>query len=262
MTPKPRRKTLKKLVLILVATAAVAFPAGAGAATLKGIVVGKQSTRHVLVVAGRGGAAWSIHTASSARVGAVVTATARRNADGTYAASAVRVRGRASHARVHGVVIGAAAGMTFLSAGRSVLVVRSHARSLFSTSAGPAPGTVANVGVTIGQSGALTATSMTPTGQTNQIVIQATVAGIVPPTATTPGSLTLTINGQTLIIPLAAGTTVPATLTPGSTVTLTVKFGASGATGTNAKDDEDDDDQGEDEDDDSGSDSGSDSNSD
>jgi hypothetical protein len=103
---------------------------------------------------------------------------------------------------------------------------------------------------------------MTPTGQTNQIVIQATVAGIVPPTATTPGSLTLTINGQTLIIPLAAGTTVPATLTPGSTVTLTVKFGASGATGTNAKDDEDDDDQGEDEDDDSGSDSGSDSNSD
>lgn len=120
--------------------------------------------------------------------------------------------------------------------------------------AGPAPGTVANVSVSVTPQGGLNTTSITPTGQSGSIVIQAIVASIVPATATTPGSLTLTINGQPLVLPLPAGTVLPAAVVQGSPVTLTVNFGAGGPSaqpcGKHECDDEDDDDQGDDEDDD------------
>ncbi len=249
---------MKKLIVTAAAAVAVAYPAGAGAATFKGTVVERLASRHVLVVAARSGTAWSVHTASAARVGAVVTVSATARRDGTFSASRVAVTGRAHRARLHGVVLQSVAGLTFLSAGRSIVLVHSRGRALEAVgSHGPQPGAVANVGVSIGANGTLNATSITTTGQANTIVIQATVTSITPATATTAGSLTLSVNGQTLTVPLAPGMTVPATLAPGSTVTLTISFGSGGATGTSAADDDDNEnDQGDNSD--SGSSSGSD----
>jgi hypothetical protein len=70
--------------------------------------------------------------------------------------SAVRSVGLAHHARIHGVVVKRAQGVTFVSAGGSLLAIRSHSgRRLASLSASsdPAPGTVvtADVSITNGQ---------------------------------------------------------------------------------------------------------------
>lgn len=240
---------MKKIVITLAAVVAVALPANASAARLHGVVVSKQKPRDVLVIAARSGKVWTVHTRSAARVGAVVTVSAKRASNGTYAATRVRTTGRVSRARIRGVVIRNVRGMTFLSAGRSVVPVRSKARSLMSaTQSGPLPGTVADVGVTIGQSGSLTATSITPAGHSNEIVIQAIVAAITPATATTPGSLTLTVAGQRLVIPLPAGTVLSPTVVVGSMVTLRLRFGPADPGGTNPDDDEDVDDTTDDDD--------------
>ncbi len=249
---------MKKLIVTAAAAVAVAYPVGAGAATFKGTVVERLASRHVLVVAARSGTAWSVHTTSAARVGAVVTVSATARRDGTFSGSRVAVTGRAHRAQLHGVVLQSIAGLTFLSAGQSVVLVHSHGRALAAVgSHGPQPGAVANVGVSIGANGTLNATSITTTGQANTIVIQATVTSITPATATTAGSLTLSVNGQTLTVALAPGMTVPATLAPGSTVTLTISFASGNPTGTSAEDDDNNEnDQGDDSD--SGSSSGSD----
>jgi hypothetical protein len=244
---------MRKTVIALVLVAAAALPANATAARLHGIVVSKQPAAHVLVVAARNGTAWTVRTGSTAAVGSIVTASAKPRPDGTFAASQLRTLGRASHARVRGVVIKSVAGTTFLSAGRSIIAVRSKKRTLMSRAqTGPAPGTVATVGLSIGQSGSLTATSMTPTGKSDRIVIEATVSSLTPATATTPGSLTLAVGGQPLVIPLPAGTTLSSTVVAGAMVTLTIKLQPTGPVGgtkpgDTAKDDDDDEDEEEDE---------------
>lgn len=66
------------------------------------------------------------------------------------------------------------------------------------------------------------------------------MAAITPATATTAGSLTLAVNGQTLVIPLPAGTVLPPTLVPGATVTLPLALGPSGPVGRDPEHDDDD----------------------
>lgn len=239
---------------------AVLYPAAAGAATFKGTVVSRQAARHVLVVTSNAGLVRTVHTSSTARAGSVVSVRAAVRPDGTFTGLRVAVVGHAKKAHVRGVIVARAHGVTFLSGNRSVLAVRTR-RALASVGSGTPPvGAVANIGVTIGLAGALTQTSATTVGKTNNIVIQATVDSITPATATTPGSLVLKIGTETFTIPLAAGTTLPATIVQGAIVTLTISFGADGAT-AGGHDDDEDDDEGDDDDDDDGSGSGSDDDS-
>jgi hypothetical protein len=243
---------MKKTVIALAIAVAAALPADAAAAQLRGIVVSKQKAGHVLVVAAPNGTAWTVHTTATAGVGSVVAVGAKQRADGTFLASRLQAFGRAWHARVRAVVSKHVAGMTFLSAGRSVIAVRSKRRSLMSAAGlGPAPGTIATVGLSIGQGGSLTATSMTPTGKSNEIVIQASVASITPATATTPGSITLTVGGQSLAIPLPAGTALSPSVIAGSTLMLTIRLQPTGPVASPDEDEDDDDqDEAEDEEDD------------
>lgn len=76
-------------------------------------------------------------------------------------------------------------------------------------------------------------------GQSNDVVIQATVAAITPATATTPGSLTLTVAGQTLVLPLPSGTVLPPGVVAGSMITLRLRFGPAAGTGGTDPEDED-----------------------
>ena len=117
---------MKKIVLPLIAAAAVAFPAAAGAGSFSGIVVAKQVRRHALVVASHTGVVRVVHTHHLAtRVGARVTVTARRLGDGTFSATKLSVRGRAHRARIHGVVVRRLRGRVLIAAGHSVLSIRS-----------------------------------------------------------------------------------------------------------------------------------------
>ena len=251
---------MKKFILTGAIVCAALYPAAAGAATFRGTVVSSQhsQTRHVLVVS-TNGLVRTVHTRTAAKAGSVVSVTASARLDGTFNASRVAIVGHTRKAHIRGVVLSRSHGMTFLSGGRSVIAVRSSGRALASVGGGsPPPGAVANVGVTIGAQGSLTQTSISSAGQSNNIVIQATVDSITPATATTAGSLVLKVGTQTFTVPLAIGSTLPATIVPGATVTLTISFGASGASGTSGDDQGDDDDSNDDNNDDSGDDNGDD----
>jgi hypothetical protein len=254
---------MKKSLVAGILVIAALYPAAAGAATFKATVVANRHASHVLVVTSKAGLVRTLHTSSTAKAGSVVSVSAVVRADGTFTASRVAVVGHAKRAHIQGVIVARAHGMTFVSGNRSVLAVRSG-RVLASVGTGtPLPGTVANIGVTIGVAGALTQTSATPVGVSTDIVIQATVDSITPATATTPGSLVLKIGTETFTIPLAAGTVLPAAIVQGATVSLTISFGNNGATASGDDDENDDNDDngdgGHGGDGSSGSDSGSDS---
>jgi hypothetical protein len=243
---------MKKSIITGAIVFAALYPAAAGAANFKGTVVSNQhsKTRHVLVVS-TNGLVRTVHTTKAAKAGSIVSVTAASRVDGTFNASRVAIVGHARKAHIRGVVLSRSHGMTFLSGGRSVIAVRSSGRALASVGTGsPPPGAVANVGVTIGTTGTLTQTSISTAGQSNDIVIQATVDSITPATATTAGNIVLKVGTQTFNVPLAAGTTLPATIVQGATVTLTVSFGANGPSAGSGDDEGDDDDSNDDNNDD------------
>jgi hypothetical protein len=221
---------VKKLLLAVAVAAAAIFPTSAFAGTFSGVVVGNSGGN--LAVASKTGVVRTVHTRAHLRLGT------RVRVNGT----AVRSTGVAHRARVHGVVVGRSHGVTFLAAGHSLLAVRAQGRRLASATAAPATGAVVNSTVVIG-SGQLTQQSMQVVGSAGSVTIQA------PVTAVGPGTITVTVNGQSLTIPLPAGIQLPASLV-GQSVTLNVTLSVSGATAKADDDDQgdDNDDQGEDED--------------
>jgi hypothetical protein len=76
------------------------------------------------------------------------------------------------------------------------------------------------------------------------VTLQVTIAAVTPATSTTAGSITLTINGQTLVIPLPAGTVLPPAFVANATVGFTVEFKQPGANGQGDDDQGDDDNNG------------------
>lgn len=192
------------LLVIGVATAALAlWPAGAGAANLRGVVVGKQ--HGMLLVATPSGLVQAMR--GTASIGSRL--------------DAGRVVGRATRARIHGIVIKRIGTTMFLSSNRHLLAVHTGRRlaAAAQTPGQPvAPGTVVNTTVGVKQNGELDEQDEDDVGQVNgNIPVQATI------TAVGNGTVTLSVNGQTLTVNLPAGLTLPATLV-GQTVTLNVSL--------------------------------------
>src|SRR5436309_8411802 len=102
---------MRKLALIaVVAGAAAIFPTAAFAA-FNGTVVAKSP--RTLGVATKSGAIQTVRTPVRARIGARVHVNGSR----------VRVIGRATHVRIHGVIVRRSGSTTFLAAGRSLLAL-------------------------------------------------------------------------------------------------------------------------------------------
>ena len=215
---------MKRLLVVgLLAAAAAVFPAVAGAATFRGVVVARQSG--VLLVAGPSGSVRAF--SGQARVGARVVLSGQR----------LRVVGLARRAQLRGVVVRRSGGLVFLSAARHVLAVRSS-RLLASggdTPTGPQPGDVVSAQVGINDEGDLSEQEVEDVGHQGGTSVQAVVSAVA------PGSVTLTVNGQQLTIPLPAGLSLPATLV-GTQVELQLSFAGGEATAASATED----DQGED----------------
>jgi hypothetical protein len=186
---------MKKLVLAAAVAAAAAFPTTALAGTFTGVVVGKGGG--ALAVASKGGLVRTVHSRANLRLGA------RVHVNGT----AVRSFGVASRARVQGVVLRRVGRTTFLAAGRSLLAMRA--------ATAPSSGAVVDATVGIG-GGALTQQSLQVVGHDERVTVLATV------TAVGPGTITVSVNGQPLMLRLPAGIQLPASLV-GQSVTLTVK---------------------------------------
>jgi uncharacterized membrane protein YgcG len=220
---------VKRLVFIasLVAAAAALYPAYAGAATVKGVVVGRSAARGTIAVASARGAVRTLHVAKLVRVGSTVTATATARTDGTFTASHVAVRGHVHRARIHGVVTARTSGRFLLSAGRSMILVRAHAarRALASAKDGPPPvGTTVDTTVGIKDDGELDEQATKTDGNQAIVEIEGTVMAVSGSTfqVKTEGGLPLTINvptGMTVNVAVGDEVELKADL-QGATLTL------------------------------------------
>ena len=144
---------LALLVPVAAAAAAVAVPT-AGAGTFKGIVVERDAARHTIAVASPSGVVRTVRTNRLRAAGTRVSVSAAKLPDLTFRASRVTVLGRAGAARVHGVVLRHLQARTLVSAGGSVLSIRTTART-FASANSMRPGTIVNARVRISRGRAL-----------------------------------------------------------------------------------------------------------
>ena len=224
---------MKKLVPFIAAAAALgAWPAASDAASFSGVVVARQGG--VTLVAARSGAVHAFH--ARARVGDRVVARG----------SGLAVVGRARTAHIRGIVVRRSGGRVFITAAHRILMVHTGSRRLAAAAdAAPQPGAVVSTTVSVNPTGELDEENEQEVGEAQNVQVQATISAVG------QGTVTLTVNGQTLTIPLPAGLTLPASVV-GQTVTLNLSF-SNGQVTAEDNDDQGDDDRG---DDDSGGDDG------
>jgi hypothetical protein len=203
------------LLLIGVATAALAlWPAGAGAANMRGVVVGKQ--HGLLLVATPSGLVQAVR--GHASIGSRLVGT--------------RIVGHATKAHIHGIVVKRVGTTLFLSSNKHLLAVHTGRRLAAVAPTPTTPGAVVNETVGVKENGELEQEDEDEVGEVSgNIQVQATI------TAVGNGTVTLTVNGQPLTVNLPAGLTLPASLV-GQTVTLNVSL--------RNNNDDNDDDQGDD----------------
>ena len=207
------------LLAALAAVTAALWPAAGSAATFKGIVVAKQ--RGTLLVASPAGL---VRAASgNAAVGSRVVLT------GGHAT----VVGRATKARIRGIIVRHVGTTLFISSNRHLLALHTARVLADTTPTTPtAPGTIVSAQVGI-SNGELDDEGETELGQVsgNTLAVQATIAAVA------PGSVTLNVQGQTLTVPLPAGLTLPASLI-GQTVTVNLSLAGDGNQGGNDQGDD------------------------
>ena len=117
-------------LLVAAAIAAIAFalPATAGAATtFRGVVIAKDSARKSLVTASRNGVVRTVRARGAFKrvnVGRRVAVRAAALPDGTFAASSVKLLGKARRAHFRATVVAHRGARLFVSAGGSVFALR------------------------------------------------------------------------------------------------------------------------------------------
>ncbi|MHB8641596.1 MAG: hypothetical protein ACYDA3_01735 [Gaiellaceae bacterium] len=194
------------LIATMVAAVAAAYPAWAGAATVKGVVVSQSAARGTIAVASARGAVQTLHVSKRVSIGSSIRASATKRADGTFTASHLAVTGHVHRARIHGVVAARAAGRFLVSAGKSMIVVHMRAakRALAGVKDGPpAVGTGVDTTVGITNGGELDEQSTTTTGNQAIVEVEGTVSAV---TATSFD--VKTEGGMAVTIQIPAGTTV------------------------------------------------------
>jgi hypothetical protein len=223
----------KVLLFTALAAAVVLFPTAAPAArTMSGVVVASSHGR--LVVAGRGGAITTVRTRVHARIGARVR----------IAGSSVRVIGFARRVLIHAVIVRRSGSTTFLAGGRSLFSVHTQGRALASVvdKRKPTTGAVINTTATVAPNGQLLAGATQVVGEDNEIEVQAMITGVG------VGTITLSVNGQSLMLSLPAGIQLPQSIV-GTFVTLKLNLeGAEPVANEDNDDQGDDNDQGDNDD--------------
>lgn len=204
---------MRKLVLPLLAAAALAAPALASAAPATGVVLKVDRKAGRIAVADAAGKVSLVHLRAgvAVKVGRRVRLDLRGLRNGTFAASRVRVLGVARTAHVRGYVVAVHARRSFtLAAQGAVLTLhrgstpaaRGHALRTIQarTDGGPAVGSQVDATVTAGADGRLDATQVT------EVAPSASV-GAIGGTLTALGATSLTVHndGATVTLAIAPG---------------------------------------------------------
>jgi hypothetical protein len=241
----------KLLFLAALAATAISAPATANAASFKGIVVAKQNSRHALVVASRGGVVRTVRARTlRARPGSRVSVSARRLGDGTFRAARVAAHGRVHHVRIRAVVVRRLRGGLLVSAGHSMLRLRTARRTAAAGGgSNPKPGDVIETTVTIQNDGELDEDDMDEVGHENVVEVEGKVVSFDATTIVIQpeegGPITITIpNGFTLPTSLKAGDKVEAKASVNGTTLTLVKLKSEDDEDDNNDDDNGDDDGG------------------
>lgn len=114
------------LAAAAIAALAFALPATAGM-TFRGVVIAKDAKRKSLVTASKNGVVRTVRARGAfkrVRVGKRVAVQAAELPDGTFAASKIRLLGKARHAHFRATVVTVRGARLILSAGRSVFAIR------------------------------------------------------------------------------------------------------------------------------------------
>jgi hypothetical protein len=216
---------MKRTLLFLLA-ASVVLSLPATAAAFRGVAVAKDSARHSVVVASKGGLVRTVRApgrAGSVRLGHRLVYSARRLSDGTFRASSLRAAGSARHAVIRGVVVRNQRRLhrLLISAGGTVFAVKAPTRG-FASDRGPRSGDRVEVRVTI-SGNSLEANSLDELGHANGIELEGIFLGIA------DGKLRLAVahRGE-VFVTIPAGFQLPA-LNPGDEIELDVSVDTAGA---------------------------------
>ena len=236
-----------KRILLFLALAAAVLAVPATAAAFSGVVVAKQATRDALVVASRGGVVRTVRATAkrfrAIRTGQRLVFSGRKLSDGTFAARALRVTGRSRHAALHGIVVRQRAGQILLSAGGSLVTLRSSARGFAALNGKHRPGDVVIARVTVTRNG-LSASSIRTIGHSDGLELEGIFLGV------NGNQLRLAVEDRgEVFVTVPDGFQLPP-LSPGDEVELVVSVDASGVftlVAIQTDDEDDDDDEGIDE---------------
>jgi len=240
---------MKRLLLVFAPVAAVlAVPATASA--FSGVVVAKSPARDALVVASRGGVVRTVRAPAArfraVHVGQRLVFSARRLSDGTFKAGMLRVGGRARRAPLRGVVVRHRGTSYLLSAGGSMIAVKTSSRGFaMMTRREHRPGDIVLGNVSVGRNGLVTS-SFRKVGHADATELEGIFLGL-----TDSGQLRLAVRHRgEVFVTVPEGFQLPA-LAPGDEIELIVSVGSDGSftlVSAQRDDGEDGDHQGVDED--------------
>jgi hypothetical protein len=220
---------MSKLIVLFALAATLLIPASAQAATatrLHGVVVAKQSARHVLVVASAHGAVTSARVTAkqlrATRLGSRLALVGTRLADGSLQSSRLRQLGRATKARLHVTVVEAHARRLLVSGGGTAFAIRlaRGTRVLAAAGSGLKAGDRIETEVELGNDGAVGDTVQT-LGESALIDFSGTI------TALDATSLTLSSDGITTVVQIPDAVTLPALVQAGSEVEIVASISGS-----------------------------------
>jgi hypothetical protein len=226
IAPELRKDLPMKRILFLPALVAAVLAVPATASAFSGVVVAKNPTRHTVVVASRGGVVRTVrapHRVRALRAGQRLVVSARRLSDGTFAARAIKVTGRAGRAVLRGIIVRQRGSSYLLSSGGSVISVRAGSRGFSMASdrrhrAGDI--VVATVRVT---GKGLTASSIRTLGHSDGLELEGIFLGV------TGNQLRLAVEHRgEVFVTVPDGFQLPE-LNPGDEIELVVSVDAAGA---------------------------------
>jgi hypothetical protein len=213
---------MSKLIALAALAGAMLIPAAAHAATttrLHGVVVAKQSSRHVLVVASGRGKVSSVRVTArqlrTAHLGSRLALAGPRLADGSLRATLVRRVGRASKARLRVTVLEVRTRKLLVAGGGSAFAIRltRGTRGLSRAGSSVHPGEKIETEVELGKSG--------PVGDDVQTMGDAVLidfSGTV--TALGASSITVADDDITTVVQIPDGVTLPSLVQVGGEVEI------------------------------------------
>ena len=213
---------MSKLIALAAVVGAVLIPAAANAATatkLSGVVVSKQTARHTLVVASFKGTVTTVRaTARQLRntpLGARISATGTKLADGSLHATGVMRSGASKHARLSVTVLKVSGTKLLVAGGGSAFAVRLNRATRVSAAArsGPKPGDKIDAGVHLSHGG-LVSDTVKKVGHSVLIHFSGKI------TAMDSTSLTVANDGVSTVVAIPDGVTLPPLVQIGSEVEI------------------------------------------